>query len=151
MATLIIRREPAFKRGMQSIEILADGRKAGTLWNSRSCRIDIAAGRHIILAKKSGAGGRPLEISTAEGETRHLVLNDTDNATGFVGLMVFTIMITSLPDGLLGGLLMLWLKLAFFAIEVPVLAYIVRRRAREKLTITEDQANLPAASAGAIA
>jgi hypothetical protein len=150
MATIIIRREPAFKRGMLSIEILADGQKAGSLWNSQPCRVDIAPGRHTILARKLGNDGQPFDITIAEGETRYLALHDVDNSRGFIGLLVLTTLITSIPDDLLGGLLMLWIKIAFLALEVAVLAYVLRQRTRKKLTITDDQAARGGIAAGAI-
>src|SRR4051812_22999055 len=101
MPTLIITRTPAFKRGMQSIELLIDGQKAGTLWNDKPCSITVQPGRHTILPKKIGVGGQPFEVTVDEGETRYLTLNDVSISKDFMSLLIPCVLINSIPDNLL--------------------------------------------------
>jgi len=137
MPTLIITRTPAFKRGMQSIQLSMDGRKAGTLWNDKPCSITVPPGRHTILPKKIGVRGQAFEITVTEGETHYLTLHDVSISRDFGGLLIICILINSIPDGLLGGMLMLWIKIAFFAVEFTALAYLLRGHRQKKITISE--------------
>jgi len=137
MPTLIITRTPAFKIGMESIQLLVDGKKMGTLWNSKPCTVTVQPGRHTILPKKNGVRGDTFEVTVAEGEIRHLTLNDVVWTRNVSGLGVLGVLIINIPNDLLGGMLMFWIKMAFLSLEFAVVLYLIRGYYQQKLTISE--------------
>ncbi len=142
MANVIVRRVPPFKRGMMSIQLIVNGVRAATIWNDQPCTIELSPGRHQIIAKKNGVRGKVFEIDISDDlETRELLLHDVE-ITQHLGFIILFVLITAIPDDLLGGLTVLWIKFAIYAVGSFALGWTIRTSMRKNLLLTEKKPEL---------